>query len=175
MLNRVEPQEGDDIPKGISLYLAGPSRGWEWCHQLKKALVSNGYSITHDWMAEFSQPDLKIAGMLWPARCADNDVLGVRQADIVLARVIPFIETTGMWFELGLAVGLGKEVLVWLDYQNPLATNKAEVHDHDELCKEVKEWSDRQVFLHAREVTVVLDEVELFLELQNKANFLQHG
>lgn len=72
-------------------------------------LESAGWACTHKWWTE--TPSEHVAG--WAAN-ADRDLRGVAAADLVVVLAMRGREGTGMWMEMGYALGLGKPVLLWV-------------------------------------------------------------
>lgn len=83
----------------------------EWMNDLREA----GHTITHDWTNtdEFDQYGLPMGGKLTREKNIEYgtaDMEGVRQADVVV--LLPYLSLYGALIEAGMAIALGKRVMV---------------------------------------------------------------
>lgn len=97
----------------MKIYIAGSSKDIDRCERMVSAVRALGIDITVDWVAimRASPPDSACdADHL--AKCARDDIRGVKEADIVWV-VGPSVSrpSTGCWGELTAALALGKPVL----------------------------------------------------------------
>jgi nucleoside 2-deoxyribosyltransferase len=90
----------------MRIFIAADWKHRREAHTAMVALANWGHEVTCDWTAETAKtPDAL-------ARIADRDVHGVVRADGLIALMSRSGGYRGVWFEIGLALALGKPVVV---------------------------------------------------------------
>ena len=108
-------------------------------------LEAAGWACTHRWWTEM--PSEHAAG--WAAS-ADRDLRGVAAADLVVVLAMQGRAGTGMWVELGYALGLRKPVLLWAPeaHRDLLRPSLSEACSPFSFARGVRRWcSDVDVLL----------------------------
>lgn len=92
---------------GIDIYVAGKTDDWERVQRIQEALVNLGHGITYDWtqIVEEVGPEAGVDGTLDERKrreCADDDMVGVRNADLIIACMSKGV--CGTLIEIGMAL-----------------------------------------------------------------------
>lgn len=97
----------------MNIYVAGKTHDFPKVREVQQCVRAHGHTITHDWTTsvELHGPDHQGEPLTFPEAemIAEQDVDGVREADLVI--VIPHERLTGTLIEIGIAVGLGIDVV----------------------------------------------------------------
>jgi nucleoside 2-deoxyribosyltransferase len=88
----------------MKIYVAGKWDDKIFVKNVQKCLTERGHEITHDWTTQAGVED-------WI--CAEKDIDGVVQADIVVALMMdPNYAYRGTFTEIGCALGLKKRIII---------------------------------------------------------------
>lgn len=94
----------------MDVYVATKAENYRIARVFMRALEEAGHDITHDWTKQVAEigpsPDDKMVAR----RCAEQDNLGVAQADVLILIAYPGL--TGGLVEFGIALGHGIPVLL---------------------------------------------------------------
>lgn len=97
------------MSKGSKVYLAAPWIAREDAKAFAKTLTAFGYVITHNWWDyEGENQDDEYHDFL--RKCAEQDVQGVKDADVVV--VMNSSKSEGKAVEQGLAIALNKPIII---------------------------------------------------------------
>ena len=94
----------------MRVYVAAKSEEAPRARALMTALESRGHVVTHDWTRESAEGLDGPARIEYLRRCAFADVEGVVSADALV--IICHPKGSGQYTELGIAIGLGKPIIV---------------------------------------------------------------
>jgi len=97
----------------LKIYCAGK---WKEREQVKKVMEmfeARGHTITCDWTKHIApERDIQV-GNHGIKTYAEEDLEGVRECDVLVAYMSnPDIFYKGAWIEIGIALGLGKKVII---------------------------------------------------------------
>lgn len=143
----------------IQVYVASRFTNWRAVEALRTILVDEGYAVSSSWARLAGQPEGTIA-----RDEAMTDVAEVREADVVV--VIPATGVRGTLLEMGLAMGMGKPVIVMpgpLDhifYEHPYWVHAADAEDLLRLlswviskpcpnCRRLQSWRTLEAGYHS--------------------------
>ena len=90
----------------MKIYVAGKYSERDKVRLVFKELEKLGHTITLDWTNHDIYPNDAIAEKL--GQFADDDIEGVRKADIFIGCLINNHEYKCLWVEMGVAIALGK-------------------------------------------------------------------
>jgi nucleoside 2-deoxyribosyltransferase len=98
------------MERKLKVYVAGPSIALPLTRMVQVLLEKSGLEITHDWTERVqldrdgvNEEDLDVS--------TEFDLMGVKNADIVVLVVCRRVESPGSWYEAGYAGALGKAVV----------------------------------------------------------------
>lgn len=135
------------------IYVAGASRNWmavaDLIRYIKRRVGERQVRITLDWTQTFEEARQHLEGAV-PSRIAQLDFWAIDNAEFVVALVTPDEITTGMWVEIGYAIGKEKQVFAVITH-----TGTSE----DEVIR----FLQSAVFLHHPLVSVLWNRDELFM------------
>lgn len=94
----------------MKIYIAAKFENKTVVRRLHSILRDKGYEITHDWTTEELGDRTGVEATSYLRRCAELDVKGVRDADIVLLINDP--KGFGLMVELGIAIAERTPVVV---------------------------------------------------------------
>lgn len=94
----------------MKVYVAGKFQDKETVRKVQTILRCNGYTITCDWTGNTAEGLYTNEKLAYERASAIEDVEGVRNADFVILVAHP--ELRGALVEMGMALALGKPVLV---------------------------------------------------------------
>lgn len=103
----------------MRVYVAGASKELDRAKAVIATLREAGYTITFDWVEEVERVgDANPADPGVRLMSAHKDVDGVQSADVFVL-LHPGLEnnSTGCWFELGLAIGMEAGPVVFISYK----------------------------------------------------------
>lgn len=92
----------------MDIYVAGKTDDWERVRRIQEVCVRVGHAITYDWTKVVEELGTD-AGLdpkddLFRRECARNDVIGVREADMLIA-CVDYPGLCGTLIEVGMALG----------------------------------------------------------------------
>jgi nucleoside 2-deoxyribosyltransferase len=96
----------------LNVYLAANGREIETTRKAMQAIRDAGHRITHDWTVgiENQRPADPVERERVRQAAALADVAGIRAADVLV--LLDHDKGFGMYVEMGVAIGLGKPVIV---------------------------------------------------------------
>jgi len=94
----------------MKLYVAGKYQERDKIRLVFQELQRMGHTITLDWTNHDIYPNEAIVEKL--GQFANDDVVGVKEADAVILCLINHQEYKGLWVEMGVALGAGKPVFI---------------------------------------------------------------
>lgn len=100
----------------MDIYVAGKTDDWERVRRVQEMVGRLGHSITFDWTAVVEEvgPDANVeegADEDFRQQCAESDLTGVREADLVIA-LVDHPGLCGTLIEIGIAIACDIDVLV---------------------------------------------------------------
>jgi nucleoside 2-deoxyribosyltransferase len=98
------------------VYVAAPWLDREFAGSVAAKLEDKGYIITHKWW-KYEGEGEHLESEEFLRNCAENDVYGVKAADVVL--VINTIKSEGKAAEQGIAIALGKPIVCFTPGEKP--------------------------------------------------------
>ena len=90
----------------MKIYVAGKWQDRKNVRKLMDELENGGHTVTYDW----TKDEENAVG--YPIQNTINDTLGVRNCDVIVGRFIDDYKYSGALTEMGMAIGLGKPVLI---------------------------------------------------------------
>ena len=90
----------------VKIYVAGKWEDRERCSEIMRVLRGVGYEITCDWT------DHKYSDNAYPTQYCQDDLAGVKNADLYLGIFVADYNYRGALVEMGIALGSG--IPVWL-------------------------------------------------------------
>ena len=98
----------------MEIYVAGPSKLARSIQKLTNILVEKcNVSLSYDWTEDVLLYEGK--ELPSPFKCsliADNDLVGVNNADLFVLLLVKGYESSGAWIEYGYALALNKPVII---------------------------------------------------------------
>lgn len=97
----------------MDIYVAGKTDDWERVRRVQESLIELGHMITYDWTVnvEDDEDTGLEADDLTRKEWADDDEVGVKQADLVIF-MIESEGLSGTLIELGMALAFQKDIIV---------------------------------------------------------------
>lgn len=99
----------------MDIYVAGKTDDWERVRRIQETVtIELGHEITHDWTAKIEQDGEDVglkAGDRDRREWADDDQIGVKQADLVIV-CVDYAGLSGTLIELGMALAYEKDIIV---------------------------------------------------------------
>lgn len=97
----------------MDIYVAGKTDDWERVRRVQNVLVGLGHMITYDWTVNVEDDvDMGLeADDRTRREWADDDQLGVKQADLVIF-MVESEGLSGTLIELGMALAYEKDIIV---------------------------------------------------------------
>ena len=101
----------------MKVYVAAKFERAAFVKQVYEVLTKAGHTITHDWTNENDSHCVSFEERIeYQQRCAQNDLQGVRDADVLV--LIPHPNGKGCYYEFGAAMALNIPVIIlgdWMD------------------------------------------------------------
>lgn len=105
----------------MNVYVASKFENTAGVRKAQELLVNLGHYVTHDWTFEDASNKTGEERERYLRLCAHKDLDGVKNCDVIL--LINYLKCAGAFTELGIALGLGKHVVVVDGYKDDLPRN----------------------------------------------------